>query len=633
MIYTRFNSRGVGMKFRGLAGLFNGRGGIYAGGQSLTSVSFLAELITNIFASYALGSATPTFTRATTATFDDFESVLRSVQVGEVRFTGARRVQNLVTTSSQAFSTGWTKTNGGTGSACTITDNFATAPDGTLTASRLQFDRGAGTTSTDISSIKQTLSSTCKQTWYLKTNDGSKKTLCASGNSVVVTGTWQRLNTVSDNVIQMALRGDIGSSATADILAWGAMAENTTGQSNTNPSEYVSVGVLSAPYHGANVDGVKYFSTTNGNTVSSNVVTEATGTPISTSVLKKYRAEGQRTNIGRQSNAYTTTWTSNYGTATQNVTGPDGLTSAWSLTDNSAAAVQSTFLSETVANDSATYCHSEFVKKTSGATIYAGLSMELTGGTPKTAIAVVNTNTGAISSTSADVVASGVINFNTDFWRVWYTTANNTTGNTALRRIVWSAYNSDGTQTASNAATGTNVWFGSQLEAGTYPSSYIPTTTASVTRNADDLQYVVSGNISQAIGWFYAEVITDFGNVSFANGVAGMGSAGRLAYFSASSSPDSFRTFDGTVDLVSPTVATFNNSTGKLASTWGGSTMLNTARGATPLSGAFDGTMGAGAVLYIGSYGTAGNELFGNVGNVRIGTNKLSSAQLQAMTT
>ena len=160
MIYTRFNSRGVGMKFRGLAGLFNGRGGIYAGGQSLTSVSFLAELITNIFASYALGSATPTFTRATTATFDDFESVLRSVQVGEVRFTGARRVQNLVTTSSQAFSTGWTKTNGGTGSACTITDNFATAPDGTLTASRLQFDRGAGTTSTDISSIKQTLSST-----------------------------------------------------------------------------------------------------------------------------------------------------------------------------------------------------------------------------------------------------------------------------------------------------------------------------------------------------------------------------------------------------------------------------------------------------------------------------------------
>ena len=43
--------------------------------------------------------------------------------------------------------------------------------------------------------------------------------------------------------------------------------ENVTGQSNQIPSEYVSVGVLSAPYHGANVDGVKYFDTLNGNTV------------------------------------------------------------------------------------------------------------------------------------------------------------------------------------------------------------------------------------------------------------------------------------------------------------------------------------------------------------------------------
>jgi hypothetical protein len=38
--------------------------------------------------------------------------------------------------------------------------------------------------------------------------------------------------------------------------------EDVTGQSVQTPSEYVSTNVLTtAPYHGANVDGVKYFDT------------------------------------------------------------------------------------------------------------------------------------------------------------------------------------------------------------------------------------------------------------------------------------------------------------------------------------------------------------------------------------
>ena len=38
--------------------------------------------------------------------------------------------------------------------------------------------------------------------------------------------------------------------------------EDVTGQSVQTPSEYVSTNVLNAaPYHGSNVDGVKYFDT------------------------------------------------------------------------------------------------------------------------------------------------------------------------------------------------------------------------------------------------------------------------------------------------------------------------------------------------------------------------------------
>ena len=70
--------------------------------------------------------------------------------------------------------------------------------------------------------------------------------------------------------------------------------EPVSGQSNQAPAEYVSVGVVAGPlYHGAAVDGVQYFTTTNGNSVTANVVTEAPGTAISSSVLLGYLADIQ----------------------------------------------------------------------------------------------------------------------------------------------------------------------------------------------------------------------------------------------------------------------------------------------------------------------------------------------------
>lgn len=52
-----------------------------------------------------------------------------------------------------------------------------------------------------------------------------------------------------------------GSGSTLYIT--GYQIEDITGQSILAPAEYVSTNVLSAfPYHGAGVDGVKYFDTT-----------------------------------------------------------------------------------------------------------------------------------------------------------------------------------------------------------------------------------------------------------------------------------------------------------------------------------------------------------------------------------
>ena len=58
--------------------------------------TFDLPLRTSIVPAYAAGSATPTFTRATTATVVDHEGVLRYCRPGEARFWGARRVENLL---------------------------------------------------------------------------------------------------------------------------------------------------------------------------------------------------------------------------------------------------------------------------------------------------------------------------------------------------------------------------------------------------------------------------------------------------------------------------------------------------------------------------------------------------------
>ena len=41
----------------------------------------------------------PAFARETAATFEDFEGVIRTVENGEPRFQGARRVKNVLTTA------------------------------------------------------------------------------------------------------------------------------------------------------------------------------------------------------------------------------------------------------------------------------------------------------------------------------------------------------------------------------------------------------------------------------------------------------------------------------------------------------------------------------------------------------
>jgi hypothetical protein len=614
--------------------IVNASGG--GGGQGgFGQPSFILPLLTTIVPDRASGSATPTFTRATTATFIDHEGVLRSVLSGEARFSGARRVQNLFTNTEDLTSAAWTKT------LCTVTAGF-TAPDGTNTAFRLQASPGIWT----IQQIFAMAANKHVNSWWVKSNGAGLDTFQiyvggAGADSGVITATseWRRISdtktTTAGSFQNGITRNAIGGNLGVDILIWRPQIENVVGQASDAPAEYVSAGVLSAPFHGANVDGVKYFSTTNGNTVNSNVVTEATGSPISTSTLLGYLAEGERTNLCLQSNAFTTTWVA-LGTpaATQNVTGPDGVAnSAWTITDNDALAAEG--IVQDITLTAAAYTMSARIKKTVGATSFPVLEA-LTGTT--TANCTVDTNNGIATIwtayTGRTMLASAsatCTSLNTDYWLVQMTY---TATVAAYTHSIFAAGTTNATQSTGIVdvtAQGATVLYGAQVELGTFASSYIPTTTASVTRNSDRLQYVSTGNVSFTVGYAYAEVKT-IGFTSAANfGIVGSGSSGRIIYLTGA--PTTFRTFDGTSDVISPVFATLNNSVGKLATTWGDSTTRNTGRAGTPTSGSFDGSMGSGAVLFVGSYGAADPVAHSTIRNLRIGTTQLSAAQLQAMTT
>lgn len=269
-------------------GIRTAMGGGGGGGPTLNpggGWSFFAPLQTSLMPSIAQGSYTPTYSRASIATVRDFENRVITVLSGEARFEGARRVRNIIN-FSQAIDS-WTQALGTTTSA-----NSVTAPDGSQTADRVTFPAAVDGERVETSSAEAAVNGrTYRYSVWLKgsgtvnINVGTSSGVGGESElTITLSSEWVRYTTAltasspTGNPRVMVIRRSGNTAAQVDV--WGAQVEDVTGQSNQNPAEYVSTNALAAPYHGANVDGVKYFDTENGNTVSSNIVTERAGRPL-----------------------------------------------------------------------------------------------------------------------------------------------------------------------------------------------------------------------------------------------------------------------------------------------------------------------------------------------------------------
>jgi hypothetical protein len=222
-----------------------------------------------------------------------------------------------------------------------------------------------------------------------------------------------------------------------------------------------------------------------------------------------YLAEGARTNLCLQSEDFTygATWTQTSGSGTvdtDTTIAPDGTLTADTLNDVQAGALNGVRQTFVVADDSLTHTCTVFLQKTSGALNYKGLQLRYTGGaTPLDARAVFNTNTGLFTANSGSPTLA--VQEYQGYWRLFITLANNTSGNVSMDFSIDPAWNLNGTITVDAAATGSAVAWGAQVEKAAFASTYIPTTTVAVARNADVLTYPTTGWLSATAGTIYAE--------------------------------------------------------------------------------------------------------------------------------
>jgi len=163
------------------------------------------------------GTGDLTFTRASDATRTNSAGVIE------------RTPWNLLTFSEMFSDASWSKITSGTGVVPVVTANVALAPNGTMTADRIVFNAGAS----GASLISQDVAGGIGYTFsiYVKSNTSSSQNIqlrinSSLGTTITVTTEWQRF-TVTSIAWASAIRGvglDLRSAVgtTADLLVWGA---------------------------------------------------------------------------------------------------------------------------------------------------------------------------------------------------------------------------------------------------------------------------------------------------------------------------------------------------------------------------------------------------------------------------
>ena len=451
------------------------------------------------------------FTRASTATVTDNDWIIRNCLSGEARFKWARRIENNIRYSEAIDNAAWTKTN------LTVVANTHIAPNGTMTADTLKSTTTPAifseciqpSTLTTVVWNKYTYSAYVKSLWqqFVQILWNSAAFNLAAVNFDIINGTvtqtavspfaWSitpeangyfRVSATFTCTWVLATGRmsiwfiDTGTSARGSvyngdgvkaIAIWGQQYNDTT-LNTVRPSEYVSTNVLSAPFHGANVDWVKYFDT------------DANWVAIPKTTLKWLLVEWTRTNICTYSDLSATWWSVVWASRTSFAwTVPDGTNSFVKVIPN--VWTQQSYIQNTTVTATATvHTISCFVKAdwfnfiqlrtTSGLSFWYA-NYNLSNGTVGTFATWTNAG---IDTTPLPWV-----------YRIWAVTDTLTAWTwSVIAQVINSSTDAKWASVTGNGTNGILIW-GMQIENWLNASSYIPTTTTTATRNIDVLTYDV----------------------------------------------------------------------------------------------------------------------------------------------
>lgn len=257
-------------------------------------------LLTNLFGNIG-GDAT--FSRATVATVRDFEYKTHLCKAEEIRFEGARRVANFANYSEDFTDASWLMLALAVKTGPAVIDGIPcmeVALLGGLTAGMYQ------------QPIPLIVGHDYTARALVRSKVGTINLRISVGNQfstdIAVGEKWVWIGYTKTNLVgglSIAIRNETAGGV-KDIYIAAFQAEDVTNQTIQGPSEYVSSNALAAPYHGANVDGVKYFETYNATAITvagGGIVTDAVGAALPD--VKGYLNEPASTNEVIRSGALT----------------------------------------------------------------------------------------------------------------------------------------------------------------------------------------------------------------------------------------------------------------------------------------------------------------------------------------
>lgn len=290
--------------------------------------------------------------------------------------------------------------------------------------------------------------------------------------------------------------------------------------------------------------------------------------------------EPQRTNLGLWSEDFSqSTWTKTNTTVTANTTtSPDGNTNADSVVNTTASAQHFILQNVSIASNG-TYTTSYFIKplgSTTTATIWLLNASTADRGFVSVNLSTLVTTTGTAGGTPFTSVSATATSVANGFIRVTLT-ATSTGGAINLQSRL---FPNDASVFAGDGTSGLYV-YGAQLEAGAYPTTYIPTTSATATRVADSFSrsnIYTNGLITASGGTWFVELR---GNVAYTRdtGINGLflsesstGSQNSLS-FRNTGGANSRLVIQKFIGTTNSDLYTLTTSNAKVAMKWNGSTV------------------------------------------------------------